>query len=77
MLDSCPRFTLLDAERMAREHFGATGGATLLTSERDQNFRIEAADGSRFVLKIANAREERAMLEAQQAALSHIASNIK
>ncbi|MEO6210617.1 MAG: aminotransferase class III-fold pyridoxal phosphate-dependent enzyme, partial [Gemmatimonadaceae bacterium] len=42
-----------------------------------QNFRIEAADGSRFVLKIANAREERAMLEAQQAALSHIASNIK
>ncbi|MEO8878764.1 MAG: aminotransferase class III-fold pyridoxal phosphate-dependent enzyme [Gemmatimonadaceae bacterium] len=79
MLDSCPRFTLLDAERLAREHFCADGAevrATLLTSERDQNFCIETGSGSRFVLKIANAREDRAMLEAQQAALAHVASNV-
>ena len=76
MLEHSPRFDLRTAERVAREHFGADGRATELTSERDQNFRIERADGTSFVLKIANAREERALLEAQQAALMHVAARV-
>ena len=76
MLEHSPRFDLDTAERVAREHFGVDGRATELTSERDQNFRIEGANGARIVLKIANATEERALLEAQQAALIHVAARV-
>jgi len=76
MLEHSPSFDVRDAERVAREHFGADGRATALTSERDQNFRIETASGARIVLKIANAREDRAMLEAQQQALMHVAEHV-
>lgn len=69
MLEHTPRFDLRAAERMARELFGFHGRATALTSERDQNFVIEEYEGDRIVLKIANAQEDRAMLEAQQSAL--------
>ncbi|HEX7501571.1 MAG TPA: hypothetical protein VF524_14915, partial [Polyangia bacterium] len=76
MLEHSPRFDLDTAERVARERFGVDGRATELTSERDQNFRIESASGERIVLKIANATEERALLEAQQAALIHVAARV-
>src|SRR5436190_482212 len=75
MLADAPRLSPNDAERLAREHFGIDGRATELTSERDQNFFIAAA-GRRIVLKIANASEDRAMLDAQQRALAHLASHI-
>ena len=76
MLDASPRFGLSDAERLAADLFGVTGRATTLPSERDQNFLITPADASasRIVLKIANAEENAAMLEAQQAALEHLAA---
>jgi hypothetical protein len=75
MILRTPRFGVEDAERLSREHFGFIGRATPLTSERDQNFLLD--DGSkRIVLKIANAAEERSMLEAQQAALAHLSSLI-
>jgi 4-aminobutyrate aminotransferase-like enzyme/Ser/Thr protein kinase RdoA (MazF antagonist) len=76
MLDRAPTFDVAGAERLAREHFAFDGKATPLTSERDQNFRIERADGSRIVLKIANADEAHAMLLAQHAALAHAAQTI-
>lgn len=76
MLEHSPSFDLRDAERVARDQFGTEGRATALTSERDQNFCIESASGARFVLKIANAREDRAMLEAQQQALMHVARHV-
>lgn len=58
--------------RIARDDFGFAGRAHRLPSERDQNFAVESEDGTRIVLKIANATESRAMLEAQQAALDHL-----
>jgi 4-aminobutyrate aminotransferase-like enzyme/Ser/Thr protein kinase RdoA (MazF antagonist) len=76
MLDQTPRFDLTDAERLAREHFGIAGQASALASERDQNFLIEAQDGTRMVLKIANATESRAMIEAQQRAITHLAARL-
>jgi 4-aminobutyrate aminotransferase-like enzyme/Ser/Thr protein kinase RdoA (MazF antagonist) len=48
--------------------FGVDGAATPLPSERDQNFRI----GEGHILKIANAAESRAFLEAQHSALDHL-----
>ena len=76
MLEHSPSFDLHDAERVAREFFGTEGRATALTSERDQNFSIETESGARIVLKIANATEDRAMLEAQQQALIHVAAHL-
>jgi 4-aminobutyrate aminotransferase-like enzyme/Ser/Thr protein kinase RdoA (MazF antagonist) len=76
MLDQTPRFDLAAAEHLAREHFGIDGRATPLPSERDQNFLIRGADGSRLVLKVANATEPRAMVEAQQRAITHLAARL-
>ncbi|MGH7620417.1 MAG: phosphotransferase, partial [Gemmatimonadaceae bacterium] len=76
MLDQSPRFGLTAAERLAREHFGIDGRASALTSERYQNFLIRGSDGARVVLKVANAAEERSMLEAQQRAITHLAARL-
>jgi 4-aminobutyrate aminotransferase-like enzyme len=75
LLQHAPAFSSADAVRLARDLFGIEGTASPLTSERDQNFRIDAADAA-FVLKIANATETRAMLEAQNAAMEHVASRL-
>jgi len=76
VLEQAPRFDVHDAETIALEVFGLAGAAAPLTSERDQNFLIEGADGSRVVLKIANADESRAMLAAQQDALRHVSPSL-
>ena len=44
-----------------------------LASERDQNFHLRTADGSEWVLKIANPAEDPALLDMQTRALLHIA----
>ncbi len=49
------------------------GPATPLPSERDQNFRIDVSPTERYVLKIANVSEDPSLVEAQNAALSHLA----
>jgi 4-aminobutyrate aminotransferase-like enzyme/Ser/Thr protein kinase RdoA (MazF antagonist) len=72
-LESAPRFDVAAARDLAREHFGVDGDATPLTSERDQNFLISGTARDAIVLKIANARDTRPLLEAQQAAMSHLA----
>jgi 4-aminobutyrate aminotransferase-like enzyme/Ser/Thr protein kinase RdoA (MazF antagonist) len=68
-----PRLTTHAAERVAAEIFGISGEATALPSERDQNFLLQDAAGQRHVLKIANAREDRAMLDAENAVMRHLA----
>jgi 4-aminobutyrate aminotransferase-like enzyme/Ser/Thr protein kinase RdoA (MazF antagonist) len=74
IVEHAPGFAAEDAAALAAALFGVEGHANPLPSERDQNVRIDAPDGRRFVLKIANAREEAAMLEAQNAAMEHAAA---
>jgi len=76
VIGQAPALDLVAAERVAHERFAFSGRATMLTSERDQNFLITRADGDRIILKVANAGEDRAMLEAQQAALAHLAPRL-
>src|ERR1700742_2193835 len=76
MLDQTPQFSTDDARRFARQHFDVDGRATPLSSERDQNFLIESGDGRRIVLKIANATESCGVLEAQRAAMQHLARTV-
>ncbi len=68
-----PRFSEHDARALARDLFGILATARPLPSERDQNFLLVTGSGPQFVLKIANASEAREALEAQNAALAHLA----
>jgi Ser/Thr protein kinase RdoA (MazF antagonist) len=71
-----PRFDAAGAEHLAREVYGVNAAASPLPSERDQNFLLTATSGDRYVLKIANGGEDRAMLEAQNAAMAHVAKRV-
>jgi 4-aminobutyrate aminotransferase-like enzyme/Ser/Thr protein kinase RdoA (MazF antagonist) len=73
VVQHAPQFDAASAEALAAREFRIVGRAEALPSERDQNFRITAADGEAFVLKIANATEPREILEFQNAALEHLA----
>jgi hydroxylysine kinase len=68
-----PRFSVEEAEALVRDHWGIPARAETLRGERDRNFRLHAADGRTFVLKIANPAEDAAFRALQIAALRHIA----
>lgn len=76
LIQHAPRFSVEFAKKFVKENYDIDGNATSLPSERDQNFLIETANGDNFVLKIANSLEDSGMLEAQQQAMMHIASQI-
>jgi 4-aminobutyrate aminotransferase-like enzyme/Ser/Thr protein kinase RdoA (MazF antagonist) len=66
-----PSFTDADAARIALEVFGVEGVASALRSERDQNFRLDSADGETFVVKISNTGEDLAVLEMENEGMAH------
>jgi len=68
-----PAFSLSDAERIASEHFGIRARAKLLVSDKDQNFRLDAPDGTRYTLKIANHAEQQQSIDFQNEALHYVA----
>jgi Ser/Thr protein kinase RdoA (MazF antagonist) len=59
------------AEAVARQ-FGPRGEFHPLVSERDQNFRLECADGRRFLVKVTSATERSATTDFQVLALRHL-----
>ena len=64
------------AEAIAGEFFGIRASASTLPSERDQTFLLTTSSNRKLVLKIANASEERAFLEAQNSVLKHLTERI-
>ena len=76
ILQNIPAFTDKQASAVAEEQFGLVSAAEELPSERDQNFLLTAHSGETFILKIANAAEQRLLLEAQNAAMNHLASRL-
>lgn len=68
-----PKFTLNAAARLAKDFYDLQGSVDVLPSERDQNFLLTVGENERYVLKIANATEERAMLDAQNQMMTHVA----
>jgi len=77
ILDHAPAFSLDDATQLAQRLYHLRVTAKSLPSERDQNFLLQTENEERFVLKIANATEERAMLEAQNKVMRHLAKHIE
>src|ERR1044072_7115152 len=73
LLEHTPRFNVEDAVSLADAIYGISCAATLLPSERGQNFLLQAQSGERLVLKIANAPENPSLLIAQQQAMKRIA----
>ncbi len=72
ILDHTPKFSIAESQSIAQDIFGIQGNLTPLPSERDQNFRLRSENGEDYVLKIANATEEIALLEAQNQAMAHL-----
>lgn len=58
--------------RLAETHWGLSGKLVPLTSERDQNHRLDTAAAS-FTLKLANPAEPGNLTEFQTLALDHVA----
>lgn len=74
------RFTPPDLdERVVRTfveaHWGKAGTYKRLSGERDQNFRLAAAEGQALVVKIASPVEDPALVDYQVQALRHIAAS--
>jgi 4-aminobutyrate aminotransferase-like enzyme/Ser/Thr protein kinase RdoA (MazF antagonist) len=76
LLQHAPTFTPENVIQFVRQHYGIAVTVSSLPSERDQNFLLVAESGERFVFKIANAAEDRAMLAAQQQAMQQAARQL-
>ena len=72
IITQSPDLTPEEASRVARDGYGIAATAEALPGERDQNFRLESENGNAFVLKIANAREDRSFLEAQNQVMARL-----
>jgi 4-aminobutyrate aminotransferase-like enzyme/Ser/Thr protein kinase RdoA (MazF antagonist) len=72
LLKHTPQFTEQEAVAIVKDLYGIQATANPLPSERDQNFRMTAETGSRFVLKIANALEDPTMQDCQNQAMQHL-----
>ena len=76
LLEHAPRFELEAIASLAEKLYGIRASATPLPSERDQNFLLALETGEKFVLKISNSLEERGLLEAQNKAMTHLATRV-
>ncbi len=77
LLDHAPTFATEDATAIAHELYSVRATATPLPSERDQNFLLRTQAGERFILKIANSTEDRALLDAQHRAMTHVNERVE
>ena len=67
-----PNISKKEARTIVRDAYGLDLSATMLTSERDQNYLLKEKAGPKYVLKISHAAESLDVLEMQHAALAHI-----
>ena len=74
MLKTTPDFSLDAAAALLKEHYGLAGRLSPLSSERDQNFKVETTAGT-FILKIVNAGEPEVESDFQTALLAHIGAH--
>jgi 4-aminobutyrate aminotransferase-like enzyme/Ser/Thr protein kinase RdoA (MazF antagonist) len=68
-----PAFESEAVTRILRDRFGVESSSLApLAGERDQNLRVDTADGRRLLFKISNPADGLAIVEMQAAALRHI-----
>lgn len=71
---SPPCLTQTELSALLGRNWNLSGTIAPLASERDQNARIDAANG-RFVLKVLNPAEDRGFADLQNAVIAHLAAN--
>ncbi|MEO6715862.1 MAG: phosphotransferase [Novosphingobium sp.] len=59
---------------LAARLYGIHASAELLTSERDENFKLAATDGRSYLLKISNPSDPDNIVDFQTACLDHVAA---
>jgi 4-aminobutyrate aminotransferase-like enzyme/Ser/Thr protein kinase RdoA (MazF antagonist) len=69
-----PRLSPGQAEEVLRAVYGLSGTLSPLVSERDQNFAVQASDGTRHVLKVSNPAEDAGVVEMEALAVEHVAA---
>ena len=69
-----PEVEAAGAEQLAKRYYGLDLQAAELAGERDRNFRMDAADGRQFLLKISNPAEDEGMVDLQISLLEHVRS---
>ena len=74
LLAHIPRFTVQKVALIAEELYGIRATVTQLPSERDQNFLLTNKSNEKFVMRIANALEDPALLVAQNEVLNYLSS---
>ena len=68
-----PPFSSADARAIAQRRYGITAASIdALPSELDRNFHLRAADGARYVLKIAHSSVSDSVLDLQTKTLRHL-----
>jgi hydroxylysine kinase len=69
---SAPQLSDAEVALLIKTEYGLDGQLRSLLSERDQNFRLTANDGQRYVVKIAGAAENQKTADFQIQALLHL-----
>ncbi|HET7375430.1 MAG TPA: phosphotransferase, partial [Anaerolineae bacterium] len=72
LLNHAPHLTANQAGFFVRELYGLQAVATPMPSERDQNFLMMTQLSEKFVFKVANALEDKSLLEAQNLAMAQV-----
>ncbi|MFZ1792672.1 MAG: aminotransferase class III-fold pyridoxal phosphate-dependent enzyme [Anaerolineae bacterium] len=70
-----PNPTTAFAQLIALELFGLNATATALPGEYDANYRLDAANGQRYLLRLSRVGEPREAVTFQNALLAHVASH--
>ena len=63
------------AAKIAQDIFGVSATATALPGEYDANYRLDAPDGKRYLLRLSQVGEPREAVEFQNAILAHLAKS--
>ena len=66
-----PNYSVASVRQLIEMHYGLNVHATILNSERDQNFLCSYGE-KKYVLKISNPSEDRAVLEMQNSCIQFI-----
>lgn len=71
-----PYISMSDAEaiELVSIRFGQNGRVTRFATEKDDTFRVDADNGQRFILKVANPSEDVSEIDFQVGLLRHIAA---
>ena len=72
LVSSPPALKTDEALSLLEEYYGITGSVEMLSSERDQNFRVSAANGRTYLLKISNKLESIDTISFENAIYQHL-----